>query len=354
MISRVKRKYFKFRLLFWLALVFIFLTIGVLVAYTQEKAVTPNITIIDILENTIVAMLGEYPDKPHSLIARGLQLVWFVFSVVIFGVVVGKISSIFVTYSLKQGNRMKEFKSHIVICNWNQRAEEIIRQLFESHVNNSLDVVVVSASPIDEIDLPDDCKEHFHFVHSDPTQHSVLSSVNVQKAKSIVILADEKSESPDDKSVLIALAVKHLETALDKDLHVVAELININRKRHLQDAGADEIVCSMSYSSGIIAQSALFKNMSEIYQRLLSYSSDTNEIYFVPPEQYSKEYLGMDFTSISSAINDKRKAKDESPVLLLGVKHKGKILLNPRPSEFTGLLEDDSLIIMAFQSVKEV
>jgi hypothetical protein len=69
-ISRVKRKYFKFRLLFWLSLVFIFLTIGVLVAYTQEKAVTPNITIIDILENTIIAMLGEYPDnltasQPH-------------------------------------------------------------------------------------------------------------------------------------------------------------------------------------------------------------------------------------------------------------------------------------------------
>jgi voltage-gated potassium channel len=104
------------------------LTIGVLAAYTQEKAVTPNITIIDILENTIVAMLGEYPDKPHSLTARGLQLVWFVCSVVIFGGVVGKISSIFVTYSLKQGNRMKESKSHIVICNWNQRAEEIIRQ----------------------------------------------------------------------------------------------------------------------------------------------------------------------------------------------------------------------------------
>jgi hypothetical protein len=33
---------------------------------------------------------------------------------------------------------MKEFKSHIVICNWNQRAEEIIRQLFESHVDKSV------------------------------------------------------------------------------------------------------------------------------------------------------------------------------------------------------------------------
>ena len=342
------------KLFIWLFVIFFILVVGIFFAYQQEKVVSPDITFIDVIENTIIAMLGEYPDKPHSFIARVLQLMWFAFSVVIFGLVVGKISSLFVTYSLNQRDKMKDFQNHIVICNWNQRGEEIVRQLFESHVNNSLDVVVLSAAPLDEIELPDDFTEHFHFVHSDPTQHSVLSSVNAQKAKCIVILADEKSESPDDKSVLIALAVKHLETALDKDLHVVAELININRKRHLKDAGADEIVCSMSYSSGIIAQSALFKNMSEIYQRLLSYSNDTNEIYFVPPGQYSAEYLGMDFSDISDAINKKRKNKNEIPVLLLGVKHQGQILLNPRPSEFSGLLEDDSLIIMAFQSVKEV
>jgi voltage-gated potassium channel len=249
---------------------------------------------------------------------------------------------------------MKMFKNHIVVCNWNSRAEEIVQQLFESRVNKQLDIVVVSASPIDDMELSEEYKEHFYFVHNDPTQHSVLSSVNAHKAQSIIILADDKSESPDDKSVLIALAVKHLESTSNKNLHVVAELININRKRHLEDAGADEIVCSMSYSSGIIAQSALFKNMSEIYQRLLSYSDDTNEIYFVPPGQYAKEYIGMDFTDISNAINQKRKSKNETPVLLLGVKHQGQILLNPRPSEFRGLLEDDSLIIMAFQHVRKV
>ena len=342
------------KLFIWLFVIFFILVVGIFFAYQQEKAVSPDITFIDVIENTIIAMLGEYPDKPHSFIARALQLMWFAFSVVIFGLVVGKISSLFVTYSLKQREKMEDFKNHIVICNWNQQGEEIVRQLFESHVNDSLEVVVVSASPIDEINLPDEYRKHFHFVHSDPTQHSVLSSINAQKAKSIVILADKKSESPDDKSVLIALAVKHLEAAMDKDLHVIAELININRKRHLMDAGADEIVCSMSYSSGIIAQSALFKNMSEIYQRLLSYSNDTNEIYFVPPGQYSAEYLGMDFSDISNTINEKRKNKNEIPVLLLGVKHQEQILLNPRPSEFSGLLEDDSLIIMAFESVKEV
>ena len=246
------------------------------------------------------------------------------------------------------------FKNHIVICNWNQRAEEIIQQLFDSHVNNHLDIVMVSASPIDKIALPDEYKEHLHLVQNDPTQHNTLSNVNAHKARSIIILADNKSESPDDKSVLIALAVKHLEKTLNKDLYVVAELININRKRHLKDAGADEIICSMSYSSGIIAQSALFKNMSEIYQRLLSYSKDTNEIYFVSPKQYPEKYLGMNFADIAYKINEKRKELNESPVLLLGVKHKGDILLNPRQTEFSELCEEDSLIIMAFENIKKI
>ncbi len=352
MIKKARKKIYKLRIQLVILLILLAVTIGVYVAYTQEKQVTPSITITDVIENTIVAMLGEYPDPPHSPVARELQLLWFIFSVVIAGVVIGKISSIFVTYSLKQRSKMKEFKDHIVICNWNQRAEEIIRQLFDSHVNGDLDVVVVSASPINEIELNENDQEHFMFIQNDPTQHNVLSSVNVRGAKSIIILADEQTENPDDKSVLIALAVKHLEAKHDQDMHVVAELININRKRHLQDAGADEVVCSMSYSSGIIAQSALFKNMSEIYQRLLSYSNDTNEIYFVPPERYSSEYIGLDFVSLSHSINRKRHQANEPPALLLGIRHNGKIMLNPRPTEFAGLSQGDFLIVMAFENIK--
>jgi len=346
----------KIKIIFGILFFLILVVGGVLTAYFQEKSVSPDITLAEVAENTIITMLGEYPDKPHSLIARSLQLLWFAFSVLIFGLVVGKISSIFITYSLEQRNKMKIFKDHIVVCNWNQRTEKIIQELFESHVDDDLDIVVVSAAPVnvDEIDISDEDNKHFYFIHNDPTQHSVLTSINAQKARSIVILADEKSESPDDKSVLIALAVKHLENVLNKNLHVVAELIDVNRERHLKEAGADEIVCSMSHCSGIIAQSALFKNMSEIYQRLLSYSNKSNEIYFVPPQQYSKEYIGMDFVNISHKINDNRKNLNETPVLLLGVKHKEKILLNPKGSEFSELAEGDSLIIMAFNHVKKI
>jgi hypothetical protein len=110
MAGRVKRKFFKCKTICWLLLFCIILAAGIWITYCQEKAVTPDITLIDILENTIVAMLGEYPDKPHSFIARALQLLWFIFSVVIFGLVVGKISSVFVTYSDTVKSKMKTYE----------------------------------------------------------------------------------------------------------------------------------------------------------------------------------------------------------------------------------------------------
>lgn len=340
----------------WILIVLVILAAGIYFAYQQEKTVSPDITFIDVVENTIIAMLGEYPDKPHSLIARGLQLLWFAFSVVIFGLVVGKISSLFITYSLKQRDKMKSFENHIVICNWNKRGEEIIQQLLEAQNKDVFDIVVLSGAAIDlsEFKISDDKRQYLHFIQDDPTQHCVLMKINAQKAKSIIILADDKSESPDEKSVLIALAVKHLERDLNKDLHVVAELVNPGLKRHLVEAGADEVVCSMSYNSGIIAQSALFKKMSEIYQRLLTYSNDTNEIYFQSPSEYSSEYIGKSFEEIAELINQKRFKEKENPVILLGVKHGDEILMNPKSSEFSVLEKGDYLITMAYNHAKNV
>ena len=97
----------KTKIIFGILFFLILVVGGIFVAYVNEKNVSPDVTLAEVTENTVITMLGEYPDKPRSLIARSLQLLWFAFSVLIFGLVVGTISSKFINYSLNQKGEIK-------------------------------------------------------------------------------------------------------------------------------------------------------------------------------------------------------------------------------------------------------
>jgi voltage-gated potassium channel len=335
--------------------------------YWFEIGSNPNAGLWDALENSFVVLTGEYPSRPSSLGGRIVQLILLIFGTLIFGAIVGKISSFFVTKALNKEKFVGNFNDHIIICNWNSKAPAIIKQL-QAGFTTAKDIVVISSSDIRDKIFDND---NIYFVHDDPTHHETLQKFNAYHAKSIIILADESSQSPDDKNALIALAVKHLEESLPhditkthsfKDIHVVAELTNEERRRHLKDAGVDELVSGKDYSSGIIAQSAIFKGMSKVYQQLLTYSADTNEIYFIKPGNYPVEYIDKSFIELSTLVKTSPSSTTEKPLLLLGIKlrrnntkpNQKRMLLNPTQDVFDKLKTGDSLIVMAYEFVDRI
>ena len=311
-----------------------------------------------IVENSVIILMGEYPDKPTTAAGRVLQLILLVFGTLVFGTIVGKVSSLFVTSALNKEKKMKNYKDHIVICNWNSKAAGIIRQMLQADTETTPDIVVVSTSDVQNCEeFSDSDSESLYFVKDDPTHHATLKRLGASRSKAVILLADEEMEAPDEKNALIALAVKHLEHDENKkkDIHVVAELMNPDRERHLQEAGVDEVISARDYSSGIIAQSAFFANMSTVYQRLLTYSGDSNEMYFIKPGNYPASFVGASFAELGHKISERNTSYPESPLLLLGVKRSdGSILLNPQQKQFGQLKQDDTLIVMAFQHVEEI
>lgn len=307
----------------------------------------------ELTENAIITLLGEYPDHPKTAAGQVLQLVLFILGTLFFGAIIGRFSSYFVVRSLRKGDIVKAFKDHVVICNWNLKAPAILSQILEASKQNPFDIVVISASEVkSQTDFKD--LENVHIVQGDPTHHATLARFGASQAKSVILLADEESQGPDDKNALIALAIKHLEhtPGHERDIHVISELVRPERRRHLEDAGVDELISSREYSSGIIAQSALFKRMSVVYQELLNYSDTSNEFYFVDAQAYPQELVGMTFEELSQWLAGYSTVYPESPVLLVGVKRgDGEILLNPKRSHFARLRSDDALIVMAFQPV---
>ena len=303
----------------------------------------------DILERIIIVLMGEYPDQPITILGRIIQVLLLVSSTVLMGAIVGKISSVFVAKSLLQRDKMKKYKHFVVVCNWNTKAPGIVSELLRA--DEALNVVVVHTGAVNlDTHFKEEERDRLSFHQADPMNYEVLREIRIPDAKSVILLADASVENPDDKNALIALAIKHLEKETT-DVHVVVELVHTNRRKHLLDAGADEVICSTDYTAGIIAQSAIYNRMSEVYERLLSYSANTNEIYFV--SKYPSSFIGKPFLDLIPEVSQ-RSDEQKSPFLLIGIKRKEKIFLNPKSERFSVLEENDELIVMSYDRVEQI
>ncbi|MEG3436366.1 NAD-binding protein [Pannus brasiliensis CCIBt3594] len=322
----------------------------------SEGAFTSRKKTWDVLQSALISLMGEYPDRPNTFIGQVSQLILLGFGNLALGAIIGSISSFLITRAIRRQKIMKPFNDHIIICNWNDKAPFIVRQLLEGNQNHPREIVIISAEEITERDDLAD-RTDVYFIRADPTHHATLEKLQAHRAKSIILLADRDTEGPDEKNALIALAIKHLESTPDRprDIHVVGELVRLDRYRHLKEAGVDELISARDYSSGIIAQSALFKNMSVVYQQLLTYTDDTNEFYFIPPGKYPKHFIGKTFRELRAKIDEYSDTDEDRPVILLGIKRgNGEILLNPKRSRFDRLAASDSLIVMAFHNIDRI
>lgn len=241
----------------------------------------------------------------------------------------------------------KELDRHIVICNWHQRADRIIKELHSPLAAPETDLIIITEQPVNEPELRQSPEyEKVFFVESNPALHEVLKRARAHEAHSVMILTDEAYSDPDAKTALIALALTRLTKDASHTPHVIAEVVNHHKVLHLLDAGVDEWVCSTDYGLGILAQSALYGKLSEVYQQLLTYSSDTNEIYMVDEGQYPAHFSGKTFHEIADILNHQKNA--ENPAILLGVKRHEQVILNPKPGEFDSIRPGDILIVVAF------
>ena len=292
--------------------------------------------------------LGEYGNLPKdSLLCMGISLLLFIIGSVVVVAIIGKVTSIFV--DLKMGVKMPEkLKSHIVICNWNDRGDKIIKEIHSPLATPETEITVITDKDVNEEELRSSPKyEKVYFCKSDPTLHDVLRKARVHLAKSVIILADTKCSDPDVKTTWISLAITHLGEETKQKPRIIAEVINHQHIEHLKGAGVDEWVCSTEYGLGIIAQCALKARLSDVYQQLLEISEKTNEIYLVDSDQYPEEFKRMTYKEVSGILNDKRNSKN--PTILIGLKRDNIVKLNPKEKEFEKIKNGDTLIVMAFK-----
>ncbi|MEM7827671.1 MAG: NAD-binding protein, partial [Candidatus Aenigmatarchaeota archaeon] len=297
-----------------LILIVYFICAGAIFFYL-EKGRNPRINdLFDAYWLLLVFYLSGLEDfGPVTVIGKFLSLSIFILGLLTVATVIGKITSVLVLRAQKEVKMPENVSDHIAICNWNVRGDRIIKEIHNPVVEPETEIIIVTDKKVDEQELRKSKEyEKVYFIAGDPTLHDVLRSARVHLAKSVIILADEECPDPDAKSALIALAITKLEKELPRKPHIVAEVVNHRKISHLLDAGVDEYVCAVDYGLGILAQSALYQKVSNIYQQLLSYSKDTNEIYIVPRQRYDNILLGKTFSELNEILDKNRES--DNPV----------------------------------------
>jgi voltage-gated potassium channel len=288
--------------------------------------------------------------EPQTTAGRIVVTIILVLSLGVVGIFTGTVASIFVERKIGGRRFMppKKMKDHIVICNWNKKGMNIIRELRAKALKEMKPIVVISTEidveTFPELDELEDFRNVF-LIKGEPTNEVNLTRANIQHCFSCIILSQTSAgEYADAQSILISMTIKHLCSEMGcKKVHVVTEAIDPKNFNHMMKAGCDEIVSSGDFALRIISQSALTPGLSEVYSNLVTVSEETNEIYQlpVPPQYYGKSFeeLGIDIL---------RKREKKNPAILIGVKSDNKIMLNPKRERFASFKEGDEIFLVSF------
>jgi hypothetical protein len=132
--------------------------------------------------------------------------------------------------------------------------------------------------------------------------------------------------------------------------HIVADVVNHRKTQHLLDTNVKEIVCPTDYGIGLLAQSAIHPGLVKVYDHLLKFTPDGNELYLLDsaalPSGFRPGSSQGHFKDLSGWFEGTSR-ETKNPMILLGYLRKGEPLLNPQKDQ-TILQEGDQLILLAY------
>ena len=314
------------RLLLVLVILILVSTVGILIF-------EPNITPINAFWWSIVTLttVGYGDIAPTTLGGRLIGILIMFFGIGLLGMFTATIASVFVENKLQESRGMKSynFTGHILLCGWNLRAREILREFRTDPRTREAPVVLIA-----DIETKPVNDKQLYFIQGEVNEES-LQRANLAQAATVVILGDNRLDenARDAKVVLSTLTVE----SLNPNVYTIVELVNEANVRHCERARADEIIVGNEFSSRLLARAALDHGISKVLSELLS-SRYGNELYKIP---VPADLVGRSFLEVFTEMKRTRQAT------VLGVQKggNGRVLSNP-PADYQ-IAAADNLIIIA-------
>ena len=249
-------------------------------------------------------------------------------------------ASVLIQRKLTGGKKMKE--NHHVIINWNEKGPGIVEQLRNPELPKRHILIITRNHQGQARSIP----EHEGIEHKtcEAITEGMLKNANLSHAHSIIILADDvgNTGTTDAENVLIVLTVKKL-SAGKKQIPIIAEIMDpqradLARCAGLLDDGQIEIVSTQRLGQNLLAQVAVTPGLTKIYEDLLTFGHDSNEIYSSP---VPKSLVGKPIDDVFFALFKLRQKSVQ--IIPIAISRQSKILLNPCSSKDGNIEEGDEL-----------
>lgn len=214
-------------------------------------------------------------------------------------------------------------EDHIIICGWQQKTPQIVKELLRSEEYEGADIVIISDKEnfLDtNLDRMGINTAYVYLLEGDFTDPNILRKARIDVAKIAMILPDRSGKRSnrdiDARTVLTALTIEKL----NNNVYSCVELLDPEYESHMTIGNVDQVIVGGYYSGLITAHAPINEYIIPFLANLLP--SDTDDK--LQNIHVDREILGKSFDEVLGEFRKERK------ILLMGVKtSKGELLLNP-------------------------
>ncbi|MFN2545215.1 MAG: TrkA family potassium uptake protein [Actinomycetota bacterium] len=228
------------------------------------------------------------------------------------------IASKLVELVIRKGGGMGDVRltGHIVICGWNSKGPEILRELHAEEVEDKRAVVILA--PLTQSPSRDRLTT---FLRGNPHNGEDLLRAAIDQADTAILLADESNphanaDDIDAKTLLTALAVE----SINPRCHTCVEVLRSENRQHFQRTKTDEMVVSSELTGALLATSASTHGITRVVGDLITHP-EGNEFYSIPPPP---EIVGRPF---GEALRELKERYD--CVVMALAEQEGDYAINP-------------------------
>ena len=269
--------------------------------------------------------------SPTSLGGRLIGVVIMFFGIGVLGTFTATIAGVFVEKRLRKERGMGSYdlEGHIILCEWNDRTKEILKDLRADARAAKAPIVLVA-----DIDAKPVVDEHLFFVRGELTEEH-LKRAGIEKAATVVVVGDRSLDygARDAKAVLSVLTIE----SLNPDVYSIVELASEENVRHCERAHADEIIVGAEFSSRVISTATLDHGISTVLRELLSAQVGHDLITVPVPEGFG----GRCFFDVFCDL------KRKHGMVTLAILRHGTQAVETNPESETVVDRDDRLVVVS-------
>ena len=278
-----------------------------------------------------VTTVGFGDISPVSLGGRLIGVVLMFFGIGVLGMFTATIAGAFVEQRLRKDRGMGkcDLEEHIILCGWNDRTKEILKDLRAD--KRSADKPIVLVADVETRPVEDDL---LYFVRGEETEDD-LKRAGIVTAATVVLVGDRTLDhvARDAKAVLAVLTVK----SLNPSVYAIVELAGEENVRHCKQANADEIIVGADLCSRVISTATLDHGISTVLHELLSPQVGQNLITAAVPAGDG----GRSFFDVFSDL------KREQGRIALAIQRHGTGEIVTNPDKDAHVATDDRLVVIA-------